>query len=151
MVAVQGYWQAVGVTLELNQLDNGVWQQDWADGNLMVTTVGWFPLFADADNQMYTYFFSENASGKSSFYNNAEFDDLMTRARQSTNEDERAELYRQADDILSRQDYATLPLFYPKYQFVAKSYVKNAKVGNLIYHMMDIDIDNTDSNYTGQE
>ena len=117
----------------------------------MVTTVGWFPLFADADNQMYTYFFSENASGKSSFYNNAEFDDLMTRARQSTNEDERAELYRQADDILSRQDYATLPLFYPKYQFVAKSYVKNAKVGNLIYHMMDIDIDNTDSNYTGQE
>lgn len=151
MVAVQGYWQAVGVTLELNQLDNGVWQQDWADGNLMVTTVGWFPLFADADNQMYTYFFSENASGKSSFYNNAEFDDLMTRARQSTNEDERAELYRQADDILSRQDYATLPLFYPKYQFVAKSYVKNAKVSNLIYHMMDIDIDNTDSNYTGQE
>jgi peptide/nickel transport system substrate-binding protein len=31
---------------------------------------------------------------------------------------------------------------------VAKPYVKNAKVGNLIYHMFDLDIDTTDEGYT---
>lgn len=41
-----------------------------------------------------------------------------------------------------------MPLYWPKNAFVAKSYVKNAKVGNLIYHFFDLDIDTTDPNYT---
>jgi peptide/nickel transport system substrate-binding protein len=151
MVAVQGYWQAVGVTLNVETIDAGVWASDWSAGNLEITQLGWFPLYADADNHMYTYFYSENAAKKSSFYDNAEFDALVVKARQSTDEDERADLYKQADDILTRQDYATLPLYYPKYQFVAKDYVENAKVGNLIYHMMDIGIDTSKDDYTGEE
>ena len=42
---------------------------------------------------------------------------------------------------LSREDYGTIPLYYGKLQFVAKPYVKNAKLGNLIYHLYNIDID----------
>ncbi len=151
LVAVQGYWSAIGVNLTVNTSDAGVWASDWAAGNLQITALAWFPLYADADNHMYTYFYSANAAKKSSFYNNPEFDALVTKARQSTDESERADLYRQADNILTRTDYATLPLYYPKYQFVAKDYVKNAKVGNLIYHMMDVDIDTTKSDYTGEE
>ena len=94
------------------------------------------------NNQMYTYYYSENAVGKGVFYNNPEFDALMTEARQTVNDDaKREELYKQADYILSREDYATIPLYYPKLQFVAKPYVKNAKLGNLIYHLYNIDID----------
>lgn len=151
MVAVQGYWSAVGVNLTVNTSDAGVWASDWAAGNLQITALAWFPLYADADNHMYTYFYSANAAKKSSFYNSPEFDALVTKARQSTDESERADLYKQADNLLTRTDYATLPLYYPKYQFVAKDYVENAKVGNLIYHMMDIDIDTTKSDYTGEE
>ena len=143
MVAVQSYWKEIGVDLEVNTVDAGVWSSDWAAGNLEVTNVAWFPLYADADNQMYTYFYSENAAGKSSFYNNPEFDDLVTRARKSQDEDERAELYKQADNLLSRVDFATLPIYYPQYQFVARPWVQNAKVGNLIYHFNDIDVDNS--------
>lgn len=143
MVAVQNYWKAIGVNLTVNTVDAGVWSSDWAAGNLEVTCLAWFPLYADADNQMYTYFYSANAAKKSSFYNNPEFDQLVTKARASQDETERADLYKQADNILSRQDYATLPLFYPKYQFVARPWVTNAKVGNLIYHFNDIDIDNS--------
>ena len=39
------------------------------------------------------------------------------------------------------KDYGTIPLYYGKLQFVAKPYVKNAKLGNLIYHLYNIDID----------
>ena len=100
---------------------------------------------------MYTYFYSANAKGKSSFYNNPEFDDLVSRARVSQDKQERADLYKQADNLLTRTDFATLPLYWPKNQFVAKDYVKNAKVGNLVYHMFDIDIDTSKEDYSGEE
>lgn len=151
MVAIQDYWKKIGVDLKVNVQDAAKWSADWAAGSLEVTELSWHPLYADGDNHMYTYFYSENAKGKSSFYNNPEFDKLMDEARGSTDEDKRVELYKKADDILTRQDYATLPLFYPKFQFVAKDYVKNAKVGNLIYHMRDIDVDTNANDYAGEE
>ena len=65
----------------------------------------------------------------------------------SQDPDERAELYKQADNIIVHEDWATIPLFWPEGTFVAKSYVKNAKVGNLIYHFFDLDVDTSDPNY----
>lgn len=150
LVAIQAMWQEIGVNLDVQVEDNGVWSSDWAAGSLQVTALGWFPLFADADNHMYTYFYSANAAKKSSFYNSPTFDDLVSRARVSLDADERADLYKQADDLLTRQDYATLPLYWPKNQLVAKDYVLNAKVGNLIYHMFDVDIDTTKDDYNPQ-
>ena len=147
MTVIQSYWKEIGVTLNLSVEDSGVWASDWADGNLETTAIGWFPLYADADNHMYTYFYSENAKGKSSFYNNPEFDKLVSDARVSQDKDERASLYKQADHILTHEDFATIPLFWPKNSFAAKKYVKNAKVGNLVYHMFDIDIDTSDPDY----
>ncbi|QOY61241.1 ABC transporter substrate-binding protein [Thermophilibacter immobilis] len=148
MTVIQSYWSEIGVELSLQTEDNGVWASDWADGNLQITALAWFPLYADADNHLYTYFYSTNAAGKSSFYDNSEFDDLVSRARRSQDPDERKQLYMEADNLVTRTDFATVPLFWPKNSFVAKPYVKNAKVGNLIYHMFDLDIDTTDESYT---
>ncbi len=147
MTVIQSYWAEIGVTLNLTVEDSGVWQSDWADGNLEVTALGWFPLYADADNHMYTYFYSANAKGKSSFYNNPKVDELLSAARVSQDKDERASLYKEADHIICHEDFATIPLFWPKNSFAAKSYVKNAKVGNLVYHMFDLDIDTSDPDY----
>lgn len=140
--AIQGYLKEAGITMNVEVIDNGIWTQARSEGALQATIVGWYPLYADGDNQMYTYYYSENAVGKGVFYNNAEFDALMTEARQSVGEEEkRTDLYKQADYILSRKDYGTIPLYYSKLQFVSKPYVKNAKLGNLVYHLYNIDID----------
>lgn len=141
MVALQGYLQNIGITLDVQIIDNGVWSSEWAEGSIDATLVGWYPLYADADNQMYSYFYSDSAKSKSSFYNNPEFDALMLEARQISDEDKRTELYKKANNILSLDDYGTIPLYYPISQFMAKPYVKNMKVGNLIYRFYDIDID----------
>ncbi len=77
-------------------------------------------------------------------------DELLTAARASTDEDARADMYKEVDDIVTRQDFAVLPLFYPKHQFVAKDYVKNAKVGNLIYHVRGVDVDTTKADYSSE-
>ena len=66
-------------------------------------------------------------------------------------QDKRTEDYKDADNLLTRTDFATLPLYWPKNSFVAKKYVKNAKVGNLIYHFFDVDIDTSNSDYTVPE
>lgn len=149
MTVIQSYWKEIGVDLQIQTEDSGVWASDWADGSLQITAIGWYPLYADGDNHLYTYFYSENAKGKSSFYNSSEFDDLVTRARVSQDPDERKELYTQADNLVTREDFATIPLYWPKGSFVAKPYVKNAKVGNLIYHMFDLDVDTSDASYKG--
>lgn len=142
MTAIQAYLKEAGITMNVEVIDNGAWSDARSQGTLQCTTLGWFPLYADADNQMYTYYYSENAVGKGVFYNNPEFDRLMLEARETVDDEaKRADLYKQADYILSREDYGTIPLYYGKLQFVAKPYVKNAKLGNLVYHLYDIDID----------
>jgi len=140
-VYIQNCFDQIGVKMDVQVVDNGVWNSEWKAGSIQIMWMGWFPLYADADNHMYTYFFSENAASKSVFYKNQKFDDLVTKARQITDDAERAKLYQEADTILSHEDYACIPLYYPVYTFVAKPYVKNMKVGNLIYHMNDVDID----------
>lgn len=149
-VAIQDFWSKAGVSCEVNTVDNGVWAQDRAAGNLQVTLLGWFPAYADGDNNMYTYFLSSTAEKNSSFYNNPHVDELLVAARASTDEEARADMYKEVDDIVTRQDYAVLPLFYPKHQFVAKDYVENAKVGNLIYHVRGVDVDTTKEDYPAE-
>lgn len=139
--AVQGFLAEVGITLQFDVVDNATLSANRAGGNQTGTVMTWNALYADADFQTYNYFYSANSVGKSVHYNNAEFDALLDSARTTQGAEERAELYRQADYILSRQDYACVPLYYPQSQFVAKPYVKNMKVGNLIYHLWNVDID----------
>ncbi len=147
MTAVQDMWKAIGVTLEVQGVDSGIWSEDRAAGNIEVDCLGWFPLYADADNHLYTYFAHTSSDTKSVFYHNDEFDALVDQARVELDADKRADLYKQAEDIAIRHDMACIPLWWPKRSFVAQPYVVNAKVGNLIYHMIDVDVDPTHPDY----
>jgi ABC-type transport system substrate-binding protein len=132
----------VGINLNIDIVDAAVWSSERAAGNVQCLLQGWFPLYADADNNIYTFFHSDYSPAKSCFYNNPEFDALMDAARLSTDDAERQKLYEQADEILSRQDYGSIPLYYPYGVFAAQEYVTNFTVGNLIYHLAyDIDFD----------
>lgn len=139
--AIQEYFSKVGITLNLNVVDNATWTTGRTSGNLTMTGMTWNALYPDADFQMYNYFYSTKATGKGVFYKNAEYDSLLDEARAEQDETKRAELYTKADEILSLQDYACIPLYYPQFQFVAKPYVKNMAVGNLIYHFWNVDVD----------
>lgn len=139
--AVQGALAEVGITFIFDVVDNATWSGDLAGGKLPFTFITWNALYPDADFQIYNYFYSKNSSAKSVNYNNAAFDALMDEARIASSEDERAQLYVQADQILSHEDMVCVPLYYPQSQFLAKPYVKNMKVGNLIYHLWNVDID----------
>lgn len=144
--AVQGYWRAVGIDCSLQKMDNGVFMEDWAKGNIQVLVNGWFADYPCGDGLL-SYFEAANAANHGCFYANDEFDGLMQEARTELDDSIQADLYRQADDIASRQDYAMIPLLYPRYNYAAKPYVKNHKVGNMSFHMWDIDVDTEDPAY----
>ncbi|MBP3892778.1 MAG: ABC transporter substrate-binding protein [Atopobiaceae bacterium] len=146
--ALQGYWQAIGVDVRLQEMDNGIFMEDWAAGNLQILVNGWFADYPTGDGLL-SYFETENAQHHGCFYANEEFDALMQRARVELDEGAQADLYRQADDIVARQDYAMLPILYPHYNYAAKPYVKGHKVGNMSFHIANVDIDTTDQTYQG--
>ncbi len=141
--AIQGYLQEAGIHLDLTTVDNATWNSNRTAGKIPATDMIWNALYPDGDFQMYNYFYSTNSNARGVFYKNAEFDSLLDKARASTDEKQRAELYKQADKLLALEDYACIPLYYPQSQFIAKPWVKNYKVGNLIYHFWNVDIDTT--------
>ncbi len=139
--AIQGYLAEVGINFVFDTVDNATWSSERATGKLPFTFITWNALYADADFQVYNYFYGANSGRQSVNYSNPEFDRLMDDARSDTDESHRAELYKQADKFLSDTDMVCVSLYYPQFQFLAKPYVKNMKVGNLIYHLWNIDID----------
>ncbi len=142
--AIQSYLAEVGIKLKFKVVDASTWSADRVGGKLPFTAITWNALYPDADFQAYNYFYSTNSVSKSVNYSNSKFDGLLDQARKESVADKRAALYRQADYILSRQDYACIPLYYPQSQFIAKPYVKKMAVGNLIYHFWNVDIDPVD-------
>ncbi len=144
MVVVQSDLAQIGVDMELEVVESGIWTSERNAGNLQAQWAGWYPLYADADNNIYSYFHSSNSAGKSSYYNNPEFDALMDAARATTDNDERQKLYEEADEILSREDYGSIPLYYPINNYAAREYVTGTPVGNLTYQLwyeIDFDMD----------
>ena len=75
------------------------------------------------------------------FYESEAFDQLLDEGRLNTNEAERAELYRQADYLFSREDYVAIPLYYPQNNYLAKPHVIGFELPNLIFHFRNTDVD----------
>lgn len=138
--AIQAQAKEAGFDIKIESMDAATFNQKKKDGELQLYLTGWAGLYPDGDHHMYAYLFSENTKTKSLNYNNPEFDELMSKARVSTDEAERAELYKKADEIATRQDFAVIPLYNQTSYYLSKPYVENMKVGNLIYHFFDVDI-----------
>ena len=86
------------VTMEFNTMNEDFIQQGLHD----MATLGWTTVTGDADYALFPLFHSESSTNHSNF-NNAEFDDLIERARASSDPAERQELYNEAQEILREE------------------------------------------------
>ncbi len=140
-VAIQDYLAKVGITLNVNVLDSGIWTDRWRNGDLETTIFSWNMVFKDSYIAFYTLFHSSSSAAKGSFYSNPEFDSIVEASRSEEDADKQIQDFQQAEQILCFQDWGTCPLYYPKRYFAAKPYVSGMKIGNLIYHFRDVDVD----------
>lgn len=92
---------------------------DLADGACVICRSGWYADYPTADNFTYDLFHTDAVGGNNhGFYSNPEFDAKIDAAKQTTDEDEAARLYNEAEDILLNQDVAVLPYLYYALDYV---------------------------------
>ncbi len=120
MVALQNYWSQIGVDVDVQTIDAGMWRDARANGSLVMTLVLWSTLSFVGVEHMASYFYSTNASQRSSFYNSPQFDAYVDAARTATSEGEANEDTINADHQLVREDYATIPVVWPQSPYVLR-------------------------------
>jgi len=99
---IQSQLDAIGIDIEVNVIEFNAMNELLQDRQVAMATLGWGTVTGDADYALFPLFHSSSHSPGTnhSLFDNAEFDDLVERARASTDPDERLELYWEAQDIL---------------------------------------------------
>lgn len=111
-VLAQG-WEKAGIEATIDSTDAGTWVAAWAQGDyeMSMTT---FVTGVSAGNSSFPLFTSYASTNPMNFgYENAEADELMTRAWATTDNEERADLTRQVNTILA-EDAVAIPPVYPR-------------------------------------
>ena len=120
-VALQGYWQAVGLNVQVNQMDNSTYMSDRTAGNLQMSMVTWLTLCWIGSEHMRSWFHSSRTSKRSSFYASQAFDTDIDAAQAELDEAARIQLTREADATITRQDFACIAVDYPGDPYVARN------------------------------
>lgn len=98
----QVHLSEIGIELNIKTLDKGAYLELTGNGDSDLYVGSWGTVTLDADYGLYPMFHSENAGnpGNRSFFANDEVDDLLEKARQTTDDDERLSLYEEAQQII---------------------------------------------------
>jgi oligopeptide transport system substrate-binding protein len=121
--AVIAMWEEnLGVALEVEQEDQGLFFQDIEEGNYEMTSVGWIADYPDPQNFLDIKLHSESPNNDN-FYGNPEVDALLDEARSLDDEAARLELYQQAEQLIV-DDAPWIPLYHGRASFLVKPYVE---------------------------
>jgi peptide/nickel transport system substrate-binding protein len=99
---VQAELEKIGIEVEIKMVEWGAYLEQTANGEHDMFVLGWSTVTGDADYGMYALFHSENfgQAGNRTFFSTPELDGILDQARQSTDENERLNLYTEAQKIL---------------------------------------------------
>lgn len=134
--ALQEYWRAVGVTANINVIDDAMWIDQRAAGSLPCTLITWTTLCWVGAEHMRSFFYASKASQRSSFYDSPTFDELVDKAEATMDEGERTDLTLQADNQLVNVDFGTIPVDWPQ-----TPYLKDADFSG-VYRVYDFKFTN---------
>jgi ABC-type transport system substrate-binding protein len=112
--AVQQDLAAIGVQVELLQLESAVATEMLNNGELPIFIQAWGASFPDPFNFGTELFASSSTYGRRWRYNNPEVDALVAQARQDVNPDSRCEAWLQAEALVL-EDTPAAPLFVAGY------------------------------------
>ena len=98
---IQAYLGKVGIRAKIVQRESAAARAAARAGNTDLFLKDWYADYPDAENFLYPLLHSANkgVGGNVSFFQNAEFDRIVSAARQEPDAARRAALYRQADSL----------------------------------------------------
>lgn len=125
--SIQSYLAAVGINVDLYQIDWSTYLEETENGDHPMCLLGWTGDNGDPDNFMNVLYGANSASigtaGNVAFYNNWTVQELFTEAIQTYNTDERARLYEEAQVII-HEDAPFVYLAHATQNIVFRSNVK---------------------------
>ena len=125
--AMVALWQEnLGVNIEIQQAEFGLFLRDIDEGNFQMFSLGWIADYPDAQNFLEIKLHSRSANNET-LYSNPEVDALLDQARTEFDEDARIELYQQAEEIIVN-DSPWIPLYHGKTSALIKPYVDGYQV-----------------------
>ncbi|MCB9372622.1 MAG: ABC transporter substrate-binding protein [Microthrixaceae bacterium] len=101
---------AIGIDAEADPMDSETYFSELADGACVFCRTGWFADYPTYDNFMYDLFHSDALGGNNYGFSNEEFDSLVDEAKQTTDKDEQADLFVQAEEILVNEEIGVVPI-----------------------------------------
>ncbi len=121
--AIRSDLKKLGLDVELIPARN--WDEVYkvlAEPVPLLFTDGWTADFADPDNILFTLFYSKS-EGNYTKYRNPQVDELLLRARQSSNASERLDRYRKIQEILSEE----VPSVFLDHPYILAAYSRNVR------------------------
>lgn len=100
---------AVGLNAKIQPVSVSDWYPQLIQGTINFLPIRWTQR-PDPDG-LFTYLFHSKSSGNTSRYKNDEVDRLLDRARAIPSQEERSPLYRQAQELMTK-DLPYIPLFF---------------------------------------
>ncbi len=111
---LQGYLALAGIRAKIVQRESAAAREAARKGQTDLFVKDWYADYPDAENFLYPLLHSSNkgVGGNVSFYQNAQYDSLVSAARREQDETKRVALYRQADELAFREAPMIFLYFY---------------------------------------
>ncbi|MEW8956146.1 glutathione ABC transporter substrate-binding protein [Clostridium sp.] len=134
---VQANLKDIGIEVEIVSLEWGTYLERTSKGEHDMFILGWTTVTGDADYGLYPLYHSKQhgSAGNRSFYTNKEVDDLLDKAKTSTNPEERKELYDKAVTKIT-EEVPDIMLYYKKQNVGMQKKVEGFKLSPAGHHSL---------------
>ncbi len=111
---LQGYLQLIGVRAKIVQRESAAAREAARKGQADLFVKDWYADYPDAENFLYPLLHGANkgVGGNVSFFQNAQYDTLVSRARREQDDAVRTSMYREADALAFREAPMIFLYFY---------------------------------------
>ena len=109
---------AIGIEAEAEPFPTETYFTELADGACVICRAGWFADYPTYDNFMFDLFHSSALDGNNFGFINEEFDALVDEAKATTDPDEQAQLFQDAEKILLNDATMAIPINWYKGDYV---------------------------------
>ena len=109
-VAMQANWAAVGITVNIDQLEYATMLSRYVDGTFQLGSRGWTADYPIMDNFLQPLMYT-GVGDNVSHYSSAEFDSKLDEARKTVDEEARIKLMHEADAI-GAEDMPIIPILH---------------------------------------
>ncbi|NIA18485.1 MAG: hypothetical protein GWO85_00145 [Simkaniaceae bacterium] len=135
--AIQSYWQAVGIRVELLRSDWNVFRTAVKAGKPDLYYLSWFADYPDGENFLYPLFHSQESMVKRNRFSNAEIDSLIERIQALIASPERDSLIARTNKRVF-EEAPWVFLWYPESNVVIQPWLKGF-VSKLIFNAQRYD------------